>query len=233
MSASPPNSGRSAALGTIATTAASARFRQELVDLLVEICRWDTSIRADVPALRRAEMAVFDVLERELATCGLEGARCERRPIDRNIADHPFFSSLYYTRSADQPAGLSVEQAYAGRANLLVLVDGDGVRPGGIDLALNAHVDVIAPFLPPRVDGDTVFGRGACDDKGNVVVLLGALKLVAAALRAAGVQLNRSLTGMFVIEEEMGGNGSLSLAIDRDLKQRYGSLLILENAACL
>jgi acetylornithine deacetylase/succinyl-diaminopimelate desuccinylase-like protein len=194
----------------------------------VEICRFDTSIRADVPALRRAEMAVFDVLERELASYGLEGTRFERRPIDLKIAEHPFFSQLYYTRSDDHPEGLSAARAYEGRANLLVLVDGEGVQPGGVDQALNAHVDVIAPFLPPRVEGDTVFGRGACDDKGNVVVLLGALKLVAAALREAGVRLNRSLTGMFVIEEEMGGNGSLSLAIDRDLKERYTSLLVLE-----
>ena len=31
-----------------------------------------------------------------------------------------------------------------------------------------------------------------------------------------------------VIEEETGGNGSLSLAVDRDLRQLYGSLLVLE-----
>jgi hypothetical protein len=33
---------------------------------------------------------------------------------------------------------------------------------------------------------------------------------------------------MLVIEEETGGNGSLSLALDRVLRQRYGSILVLE-----
>jgi hypothetical protein len=33
---------------------------------------------------------------------------------------------------------------------------------------------------------------------------------------------------MLVIEEEMGGNGSLSAALDRDLKKRYDSLMVME-----
>ena len=33
---------------------------------------------------------------------------------------------------------------------------------------------------------------------------------------------------MFVIDEETGGNGSLALAMDRELKARYDSILVLE-----
>ena len=33
---------------------------------------------------------------------------------------------------------------------------------------------------------------------------------------------------MFVIDEEMGGNGSLALAVDHELKARYDSILVLE-----
>jgi acetylornithine deacetylase/succinyl-diaminopimelate desuccinylase-like protein len=35
---------------------------------------------------------------------------------------------------------------------------------------------------------------------------------------------------MFVVEEETGGNGSLGLAIDKELRERYDSVLILECA---
>ncbi|OHB81057.1 MAG: hypothetical protein A2W31_11570 [Planctomycetes bacterium RBG_16_64_10] len=228
MHSGPPVGNHQVARNRIASMAASDEFRQYLVDLLVEIGRLDTSIQADVAALRRAETAVFDVLQRELTVYRLPSARLERRPIDGRIAEHPFFSQLYYTQTSDHPQGLSVAQAYQGRANLLLLVDGDRHQPGGLDQAINVHVDVIAPFIPPRVEGDTVFGRGACDDKGNVVALMGGLKLVAAGLQEAGMRLNRDLTSMFVIDEEMGGNGSLSLAIDGGLKARYQSLMVLE-----
>ncbi len=35
---------------------------------------------------------------------------------------------------------------------------------------------------------------------------------------------------MLVVEEETGGNGSLSLAIDRELKRLYDSILVCECA---
>jgi acetylornithine deacetylase/succinyl-diaminopimelate desuccinylase-like protein len=42
------------------------------------------------------------------------------------------------------------------------------------------------------------------------------------------VSLKNKLTAMFVIDEETGGNGSLDLALDRSLKARYDSILVLE-----
>ena len=72
--------------------------------------------------------------------------------------------------------------------------------------------------------------RGACDDKGGVVAILGALKLMGEHCRPEGRGLNRDLTCMLVIEEEPGGNGSLSLAMDRDLKRRYDSMMVIECA---
>lgn len=215
---------------SIARTAASEEFRRYLTDILVEICGIDTIPRADIAATANAESAVFEVFEREVARCGLPGASCRRVPMNPSIAGHPFFSQPYYTRTPDNPAGLSVEQCYAGRANLLLLVDGDKQRPSGVGQALNAHLDVVAPFSPPRVEGEVVFGRGACDDKGAAVAILGALKLLGEYLKAQGRSLNRDLTCMMVIEEEPGGNGSLSLAIDRQLRQRYDSMMVLECA---
>src|SRR3954471_22427996 len=33
-------------------------------------------------------------------------------------------------------------------------------------VTLSTHLDTVPPFIPPRVDGDSIHGRGACDAKG-------------------------------------------------------------------
>ena len=30
-------------------------------------------------------------------------------------------------------------------------------------VTLSTHLDTVPPYIPPRVDGDTLWGRGACD----------------------------------------------------------------------
>lgn len=212
----------------LAEMARSAGFRQYVTDLLVEICRVDTTPRADVDSLRRAESEVFDVLQRHVGEYGLSGLRCERRPVNPLIAKHPFFSQPYYTSTPETPAGLGATLTYRDRSNLLLMLDGCGQSGGGVNQAINAHIDVVRPYIPPRVEGGKVFGRGACDDKGAVVAFMAALKLVGNYLKASRKRLASHLTGMIVIEEEMGGNGSLSLAMDRELKKRYDSMMVLE-----
>lgn len=214
----------------IATTARSPEFRRHLAELLLEICALDTTLRPDVAALREAESAVFDAVERALGGYGLPGVRHERVPIDPAIERHPFYSQPYYARPPGRTETPSAAQAYAGRANLLVLLDGEAAGGPGVGQALNAHIDVVPPYSSPRREGEVVHGRGACDDKGNVVVIVGALKLLGEWMRTTGRRLRRPLTAMIVIDEEMGGNGSLSLAIDRNLKRRYDSMLVLECA---
>src|SRR5208283_4812746 len=98
----------------------------------------------------------------------------------------------------------------------------------GQSVAVNAHLDVVAPYFPPRVKGGAVYGRGACDDKGPAVSLVAALKALAGVMPKAGLKWNRNVLAMLVVEEETGGNGSLSLALDRDLKQLYDSILVCE-----
>jgi acetylornithine deacetylase/succinyl-diaminopimelate desuccinylase-like protein len=208
--------------------ARSPAFRQYLTDLLVEVCKVDTTPQPDVAAFGKAERQVFDILERHFAGYGFAAARAERRPMNPAIAKHPFFSQLYYTLTPERPQGLSVEETYRDRSNLFFLVDGAAGNGTGRSQAVNVHIDVVRPYIPPRVEGDKVFGRGACDDKGPCIALMGALKLVAEHLRASGRRLGKQLTAMIVIEEEMGGNGSLSAALDRDLKKRYDSVMVLE-----
>jgi acetylornithine deacetylase/succinyl-diaminopimelate desuccinylase-like protein len=86
----------------------------------------------------------------------------------------------------------------------------------------------VAPYFPPRVKGGTVYGRGACDDKGPAVSIVAALKVLSEVMPKAGLKWNRNVVAMLVVEEETGGNGSLSLAIDRDLKKLYDSIVVCE-----
>ena len=84
------------------------------------------------------------------------------------------------------------------------------------------------PYIPPSRSGDLLIGRGTADDKGNVAAIIGALQVLAELERRGIVRLKNKLTAMFVIDEETGGNGSLALAMDRELKARYDSILVLE-----
>jgi len=181
--------------------------------------------------MRAAEDRCFSILERELGGLSFAGASLERRPINPAIQQHPHYSLPHFTKTPERPGGLSPEETYAGRANLLYLMPGEkgglGGRGGG-SVALNAHIDVVAPYFPPRAQHGIVHGRGACDDKGPVVSMVMALKILAEAMAGAGVKWNRNVTAMFVIEEETGGNGSLSLAMDRDLKKLYDAILVGE-----
>jgi acetylornithine deacetylase/succinyl-diaminopimelate desuccinylase-like protein len=178
--------------------------------------------------MQAAEDKCFHILERELGNLRFPGLRLERQPVNPAIQAHPSYSLLHFTKTPQRPQGLSPEEAYAGRSSLLYVVPGTGSNGSGQSVALNAHIDVVAPYFPPRVKGGTVFGRGACDDKGPAVSIIAALKVLSEVMPGVGLKWNRNVLAMLVVEEETGGNGSLSLAIDRELKKLYDSVLVCE-----
>jgi acetylornithine deacetylase len=99
---------------------------------------------------------------------------------------------------------------YEGRSNLRVRVAGTG---GGRSLLFNTHLDVV-PASPgqdqafdPRLSANRVHGRGACDAKGQVATLFTALL----AMQRLGVKLNGDVLAHLVVEEEVGGNGTLAM----------------------
>jgi acetylornithine deacetylase len=84
------------------------------------------------------------------------------------------------------------------------------VTPGRMDVfatcvnaplvTLSTHLDTVPPYLPPRVDGDTLWGRGACDAKG-----------IAAAMILAAEQLRERdcpVALLFVVGEEVSHDGA-------------------------
>src|ERR1035437_3373250 len=182
----------------------TAGFQRYLRDLLVELCQIDTTPNAKVKRMQAAEDSSFRILERELRGLNFPGARLERRPVNPAIQTHPNYSLLHFTRTPQRPEGLSPQEAYAGRSNLLYVVPGASGSDAGQSVAVNAHIDVVAPYFPPRVKGGTVFGRGACDDKGPAVSLIAALKVLSEAMPGAGLQWNRNVVAMLVVEKEPG-----------------------------
>ena len=206
----------------------TASFQRYLRDRLVELCRIDTTPNPDVAQMQAAEDRCFSILERELSGLGFAGARLERRPVNPAIQAHPNYSLLHFTKTPQRPQGLSAEETYARRANLLCVIPGAARHKAGQSVAVNAHVDVVAPYFPPRVKGGVVYGRGACDDKGPALSIVAALKVLSEVMGKAGLAWNRNVVAMLVVEEETGGNGSLSLAIDRELKKLYDSIMVCE-----
>jgi len=203
-------------------------FECYLKDLLVKLCEINTTPNPEVTVMRAAEDDCFRILESELTGLGFAGARTERRAVNPAIKNHQHYSLLHFTKTPQRPDGLSPEETYAGRSNLLYIVPGATTMGDGQSVAVNAHVDVVAPYFLPRVKKNVVYGRGACDDKGPLVSIVAALKVLSDVMPQAGLRWNKNVVAMFVIEEETGGNGSLSLAIDRDLKKLYDSVMVFE-----
>jgi len=110
---------------------------------------------------------------------------------------------------------------YEGRSELRVRVAG---RDGGRSLLFNTHLDVVPPSpsadgpcspsadgqdhaFEPSVKANRVHGRGACDAKGQVATLFTALL----AAKRLGVKLKGDVLAHLVVEEEVGGNGTLAM----------------------
>jgi acetylornithine deacetylase/succinyl-diaminopimelate desuccinylase-like protein len=207
----------------------ATEFKKRIVQFLHEICSIDTSPTSDVAGLGAREKQVFDLIEQELNDFSFTHARMNRKLISPDIEKHPAYSNPYYALPDKPTYKLSAQDVYRDRCNLIYMVD--HLRSeSGKNVALNAHVDVVKPFFSPQLRGEYLQGRGSIDDKGNVAVIVGALAVLDALGRTDTVVLKNNITAMFVIDEETGGNGSLDLALDKDLKSRYDSILILECA---
>jgi len=118
------------------------------------------------------------------------------------------------------PAAIRDDPAWPGEEvprSTLPVVIGRAGKAGGRRIVLSGHVDVVPPGdLETWTDdpwaadvGDgRLFGRGACDMKGGVASILGAVR----ALRDAGTlaALDGELIVAFVPSEEDGGQGTLA-----------------------
>ncbi len=68
------------------------------------------------------------------------------------------------------------------------------------EVTLSTHLDTVPPYIPPRLDGGRLYGRGSCDAKG----IAAAMACAAERLRARGV----GVALLFVIGEETTHDGA-------------------------
>jgi acetylornithine deacetylase len=92
------------------------------------------------------------------------------------------------------------------------LAPADSHHPGRINViaaageprvVFSTHFDCVPPFFPSRIEGDALYGRGACDAKG----ILAAQVAAAERLRAEG---ETRIGLVFVAGEERGSDGALA-----------------------
>jgi len=165
--------------------------RDDITRLLCDLIR--------VPSLPGAEGPAMELLHDRLQ--GLADV-VEFVPVTEDIRNDPDFSCPVR------------DIKYGDRPCLRVVKKGSG---GGRSLLFNTHLDVVPPSsmqekpFDPQIVDDVVFGRGACDAKGQVVTAWSLLAL----LHDMDLTLSGDLIFHFVIEEEVGGNGSVAMA-------RYG-----------
>jgi acetylornithine deacetylase len=81
-----------------------------------------------------------------------------------------------------------------GRTNVLALW-------GKPRVLFSTHLDTVPPYLPPRLEGDTLYGRGTCDAKGQIVAQLAAVKSLLAEGRTG-------LAWLGVVGEETDSAGA-------------------------
>lgn len=89
---------------------------------------------------------------------------------------------------------VTLQEVSPGRANVWAS------RRGGV-VTLSTHLDTVPPYVPPRLDADRLYGRGACDAKGIAAAML------AAADRLAEAGEER-VDLLFVVGEERGSDGA-------------------------
>src|SRR3954465_815280 len=91
---------------------------------------------------------------------------------------------------------VSLQEVTRGRANVWASRPGGGVAP-------SPPLDTVPPYIAPRLDGDELHGRGACDAKGIAAAMLVAADNLA---RAGGNRVDLPFVG----GEEKGSDGALA-----------------------
>ncbi len=110
----------------------------------------------------------------------------------------------------DRPGiSVQIDEVRPGRRNLIAIVQGAAPGP---TLCLNAHSDTVGyenwpdEALQPRIDGDLLYGLGACDDKAGCAAMVMTLRALAADPPDRG-----TLIAAFVADEEALSIGTESL----------------------
>lgn len=85
-------------------------------------------------------------------------------------------------------------------------------------VTLSTHLDTVPPYIPPRVDGGRLWGRGACDAKGIAASMICAAERLAERGVAVGL--------LFVVGEEVTHDGAHAANAWRLARGRTNRVLV-------
>lgn len=165
---------------------AAAALRERAVDLLSELISFESTVGSEGPAMRYMHERMSEV------------------------ADDVQFVEVTEDIKQDPDYSYPVVTTYGDRPNVRAVKRGAG---GGKSLILNTHLDVVPPssghvdpFVAREEDG-VIFGRGACDAKGQATTIWLLFRL----LDELDITLQGDIIAHLVIEEEIGGNGTVAM----------------------
>jgi acetylornithine deacetylase len=165
----------------------SQHVRDTTVDFLKDLIRIPSTRGNEGPAAHLAHERILPYVDE---SCLVE--------IDDSIIDDPDY---------DFPLP---NFTYQDTPQVEAVIRGEGT---GKNIVFNAHLDVVPPSegqvdaYNPIEENGKLYGRGAIDDKGGIATLFA----VAMMLKENGIKPKGDIIFHFVVEEENGGNGTLSM----------------------
>lgn len=175
-------------------TNVNSSIRSAVLDALPRATEFLKSLIA-IPSPSGQESAAMEFA----ATAFAQFAKVSRVKLDNSLRKDPLYCDVLE------------DLDYTNRFNFTATLKGDG---SALPLLLNTHMDTVPPSqgqpspFEPRVQNGAILGRGACDAKGQVATI----HLAMLALASMGVKLPADLVAHVVVEEEVGGNGTLAMA---------------------
>ncbi|MFP4250662.1 MAG: M20 family metallopeptidase [Armatimonadota bacterium] len=169
---------------------AAPELRDYAIELLSDLIAFESTVGNEGPAMRYMHDRMEEVAD-----------EVEYVPVTEEIKNDPDYSYPVVTEYGDRP-------------NVRAVRKGTG---GGKSVILNTHLDVVPPSsghvdpFEARLEDGVIYGRGACDAKGQATTIWLLFKL----LDDLEIRLDGDIIAHLVIEEEIGGNGSVAMA-------RYG-----------
>ncbi len=165
---------------------AARNLRDSAIELMVDLIAFESTVGNEGPAMRYMHERMGEVAD-----------EVEFVEVTEAIKDDPDYSYPVVTEYGDRP-------------NVRAVRKGSG---DGKSVILNTHLDVVPPssgHVDPfnaRIENDLIYGRGACDAKGQAATIWLLFKL----LDELDIQLEGDIIAHLVIEEEIGGNGSVAM----------------------
>jgi acetylornithine deacetylase len=161
-----------------------------------------------IPSTRGGETPVHNLLAQRLSSFV---DKCEVIPVDINLPKDPEYSSPDGCLSYEDKTNLRLESKGSGKT-IIINTHSDVVPPS------EGHVNPYVPYIDAE---GVLFGRGACDAKGQIATMALVMKAISQFEKP-----NANIIFHIASEEESGGNGTLALV--RSEREKADLALVLE-----